>query len=161
MAKFDYAQAAKTALRLIAKFGQTMNMHAVASSYDAPTGVRSDVVLSTNVVTAVVLPSSTQETFATDDSFAEDLRLGRLRFLTIAARGLTFAPEPGKYLEFEGGFWEIHGVTPLSPAGVPVIYNVVCRISNLDALVPDFPFGVEFEAGVFEEYESGVTVEFE
>ena len=54
--------------------------------------------------------------------------MGKARVFLIAANGLTFNPEPGDSIVFDGKLWEIGtgdgkgGVMPLNPAGTNVLF---------------------------------------
>tara|TARA_R110000803_G_scaffold19510_9_gene51002 strand:+ start:88 stop:570 length:483 start_codon:yes stop_codon:yes gene_type:complete len=130
MGKFDYQNAAKTALRLIDQFGQSIQIVRVSGDYDPVTGTATNETLQVTTAVVVSLPASGGTVQAFDNKFKEDLKKGKIRFFYIAAKGLGFEPEAGDLLLFEGGVWDIGGGTPLNPAGVPVLFAVGCRSSG-------------------------------
>ncbi len=133
MASFDYNATQDTAKRLIDRFGTRNPIVRVNSSYDAVTGqnVITDYYLTTASV--VTLPSAKGVT-AFDDRFREDVKRGKIRFFYVAAKDLSFKPQAGDKIFFEGDSWEIGGATPLNPAGVHIMSTIGCRLGDKNHL---------------------------
>tara|TARA_R110002020_G_scaffold472424_2_gene700441 strand:- start:1791 stop:2219 length:429 start_codon:yes stop_codon:yes gene_type:complete len=133
---FNYTQAAATARRLIANFGFIGEIRAYNGAIDPIAGtVPKDY--SKSPATMVTVPS-VDSLIRFDDAFKEALAKGKARVFLIAANGLTFTPEPGNCVLFEGKLWEMGdgagngGVMPLNPAGTPVMFVCGCTAGGRD-----------------------------
>ncbi len=132
MATFNYIGAQNTALGLIQKFGQSITIYRTSSDYDPVTGEVTNSIYSSTPADVVTLPASKGTITGFDNKFVEDLIRGKGRFFYVAATGLTFDPEPGDILAFEGKTWDIAGTTPLNPAGTPVYFTIGCKSSAVE-----------------------------
>lgn len=135
MSNFDYINAQNLALRLISQFGQSTKIVRVdRSDYDPVTGETNSSKVFVTDATVVSLPSGSLNSVSNfDNKYKEDLKAGKIRFFYLAHKGLTFSPQQGDYLIFEGRVWDLAGATPLNPAGVPVLYTIGCRVGNLSS----------------------------
>lgn len=127
---FDYVRSQNTALRLIARFGQSMPLVRLSSEYDPVTGEQSQTDAQVQAATVVTIPASADTVRQFDNRFKEEFKTGKIRFFYIAAKGLTFEPDAGDMFIYEGKLWDIEGVTPLNPAGVPVLYTMRGMVSG-------------------------------
>lgn len=129
---FNYTKAAATAARLIANFGTTGEIRRfLDAGFDPITGTDAAVTYNSTPATLVTVPS-VDSLIRFDDQFVAALAVGKARVFLIAANGLTFNPEPGDSIVFEGTLWEIGtgdgkgGVMPLNPAGTNVMFICGC-----------------------------------
>lgn len=129
----NYPAAASTALRMIADAGFSTRVARVESSYDPVTSTNTITLVRSQSVTVVCLPGN-RGSKAFDNKYADELIKGKLRFFYVAAKGLTYQPEQGDLIEHEGKVWELLGSTPLNPAGVPILYTISAKPSNLKEL---------------------------
>lgn len=127
---FDYATAAQDALADILGAGTTLTMtrKTAGGTFNPATGAISGATTATQSIAAVVLPAKGGVT-SFDDSMKEAFIRGRLRYVLAAAlkpdgTALDFTPRPGDLLTLGGNDWEVYGVSPLSPGGDPVIYQI-------------------------------------
>lgn len=122
-----YTQSAATALSLIKRFGQVLPIKRVTNTPDPVTGDATAVNVTGNL-TAVVLPAKASSLNAVagelDNAIVEALTKGKVRFILAAAANATFAPDADDVLTFEGASWRVLGSTPLSPAGIPLVYKI-------------------------------------
>ncbi len=130
MARFDYSGFENTALDLITKFGQPLTLYRETSGdYDPTLGDTA-----TKTVTSTTCEGVAKQGFKGplnfDDDFKEDLVKGDARLFIIAAKGMTFIPAAGDILDYEGSTWDVHGITPVNPAGTPLAYHLGCRNSG-------------------------------
>ena len=147
MAGFNYSKAQQTALGLITKFGTDTTIAETSETYDPVEGATSAGTVTKQTATVVSLSASEGIAYF-GDRFREELLTGSVRFFYIAAVGLDFAPEPGQLILWEGKLWDISGTNPLSPSGIPVIYNLGCTLSQKDPSILDdisaFPYILPF-----------------
>lgn len=127
MASFNYQNAQNTAQRLIKQFGVATKLARVSGSYDPVTGATSSESTQTTDATVVSLPTTNSLGLKGDDKFMEDLKRGKVRGFYVAAKDLTFEPQSGDFLLFQGAILDIAAVTPLNPAGTPVLFSIGCR----------------------------------
>lgn len=129
-----YEKAAATVLRLITAKGASAEIRRIANSYNEVTGAVTPATKQTGTLRAIVLPiSSTPKGVFTeaDNKLLEDLITGKLRFMLTAAKGLTFEPQASDVVIFGGETFTVRGSTPLSPAGVPLLYKIALEIAPL------------------------------
>lgn len=117
---FDYAKAAGTAQRLLAKFGQTVTLtRAVAGTYDPVTGEETGSGSQTQTAWAVLL------SYRADDGFVDAgmVAIGDKKII-IEAKGLAWAPDALTTLtDSTGRVWQLEKVRELAPAGPVVLYQ--------------------------------------
>jgi hypothetical protein len=130
MAKFDYIGAQKDALELINDFGTSTQIARVSSAYDPIEGSESAEVVTKTDAEVVALPGGSSIT-SFDEKYQAELVKGKARFFYIAALGLTFPPETGDIILWNGLVYDIVGSNPLNPSEtVPVMYNAGCVLSS-------------------------------
>ena len=127
---FDYPKTARTALRLITKFGQTGSLvRTTGGSYDAATGTttgESERIESIKYAEVPKLQDISNAGYL--NQYQEDIVKGKVRFMLIAAQGVSSQPEAGDILRDSSRIdWEFLGCTPLSPAGIDIIYKAGIR----------------------------------
>ena len=122
---FDYDKSAATALRLIRNFGTTLTLTRNTVTPNGPAGTVSTVT-TTGSLDAVVLTASKGTVEAFDDRLREDMIQGKIRFVIAAASTATIVPQANDIVAIGSDNWRILGMTPLSPAGTPVIYKFGC-----------------------------------
>lgn len=137
MAGFDYAKAARTAERLIGRFGRpqgvTLKRMVPGSGPDWNPGPPSWI---TYTCTAVILQASK----GTIEAFDNRLERGslideKLRYVVMSPQMVRTSatgpdhiePKSTDILEFDGSTWTVLGCTPLNPAGTPVYYPMGVR----------------------------------
>ncbi len=130
MAKFNYKGAEKTAARIIAQFGETVNMLRYTTTYDPIAGAASNEKSQVAAVKLVSIPATNDTIQSFDNDTAQDFVQGKLRFFLIAAQDIGFTPLSGDYIGFEDALWEVSGATPINPAGIALLYRVGVRLSN-------------------------------
>ena len=135
MAK-DYSPNIATALRLIGNFGASATIERTVADYAPASGEYSNATTSTTPATVVNLPASSGTVQAFDNRFREDVKKGKIRFFYLAASGLTFEPAPGDILIYQGDRLDIAGLTPLNPAGAPILYTLGAKVSSGGASSP-------------------------
>jgi len=131
MATF-YEDAAQTALALLTEFGASYSIRRLGNDYDPTTGDASAIAKVEGTIKALVLPvASTAKSVFTeaDNRQTEALRTGKARFILAAAKGAPFEPEPNDLIELEGNRYTVLGCSPLSPAGVPLLYKIAAEAS--------------------------------
>jgi hypothetical protein len=114
---FDYTATAATASRLLQRFGAAATLKRVSgTAYDPATG--------TNDPTYTDLPT-TAAVFAYDQKYIDGtlIRQGDQRAYCSPA----VAPTQGDRLAGGGATVEVVAVKPVSPAGVPVLYEAQLR----------------------------------
>ena len=131
MARFDYSGFEATALNLITQFGQSLTIYQENSTgYDPLTGSTTGGTITSTTCEGLTLPASKGTVQGFDDKFKEELVRGNARFFMLAASGMSFQPDAGNLLLFEDEVWDVSGVTPVNPAGVPLVYRVGVRRSG-------------------------------
>lgn len=119
MPTFDYSRMLATASKLLAKFGTSMTFtRHEAGTYDDETGTVTETTTD-YVVTGVV-----QALGNAADATAEDLVMAKTRLVLLDAGGnLTYDPEPGDTVDFDGYTWTVRGCTPIAPGGTRLLYK--------------------------------------
>jgi hypothetical protein len=120
---FNYSKSAETALSLIKQFGKS---YPIKRSIKTPDGITGAVtsVDTTGAIDAVILPVNTSKEKFDNQELTEAVAKGKARFLLVAASGAPFQPDAGDEVTIDSELWRCAGCTALSPAGVPVIYNI-------------------------------------
>jgi hypothetical protein len=117
MTSFNYAATAATATRLLTRFGAPATIkREVAGTYDPATG--------TATVTETVF-QTIAAVFAYDQKYINGTLI--LSGDQIAYLIPTVAPKQGDRLVWQGIIYTVVFVKPVSPAGVPVIYEAQIR----------------------------------
>ena len=119
-----YTGLAATALRLITDKGQALTLKKPDSgTFDPALGkYTADTTGESVTVQAVILPMTKLE----DNKYLGDLVAGKLRKILIAASGVD-EPIAGDHILEGTNVWEIFGCTPVSPAGIPLLYKAKAR----------------------------------
>lgn len=114
---FDYAATAATATRLLQRFGASATLKRVTTGvYDPVTGTTTDTTTELATTAAV---------FAYDQKYIDGtliLQGDQRAYMTPAVM-----PKQGDLLAWQGRDWSIVAVKPISPAGVPVVYEAQLR----------------------------------
>lgn len=117
MTAFDYANTAATATRLLQRFGASATIkRTTTGEYDPETG--------TTPVTVTEL-ATTAAVFAYDQKYIDGtlvLQGDQRAYLAPAQQ-----PKQGDRLTWQGKDFEMVAVKPVSPAGVPVLYEAQLR----------------------------------
>lgn len=117
MTSFQYAATAATATRLLQRFGASATIkRQTTGTYDPSTG--------TTPVTVTEL-ATTAAVFAYDQKYIDGtliLQGDQRAYMTPAVM-----PKQGDLLAWHGRDWSIVAVKPISPAGVPVVYEAQLR----------------------------------
>lgn len=109
-------------------------MRRISKNFDP---VASDTSAATKVeqtLQSVIVPFNISDKASMDNRLRESLTKGRLRKIIGAASGLTFAPEPSDIIDIDSSQWTIQGVTPVNPAGVPLVYFLIAEQTQLSAV---------------------------
>jgi hypothetical protein len=116
----NYTKIADNVDKQFAKAGRTIIVSRETSDVDIAGKVATTV--ETCEAVAVVLPLSKwwYDNFVDDGAFAR--KVGRL--LKVAASGMTFEPRAFDKVTFDGATWIVLGCTVISPAGIPLVYNI-------------------------------------
>ena len=121
----DYNKLAANALKMIAKAGKEYDISRPNSAVDEITGIPTDSAPTTGKLVAIILPHRKAPVFAImDNRFLEGTLTGRFRFVLAAAKDAPFLPQPMDILTIDGDAWEVVGCSPLSPAGIPLLYTI-------------------------------------
>ena len=125
MTTFNYTPMAAMADRLIARFGRSLTFTRITVTSNGVAGTVTEAAPETSTGYAMILPS-TEGKMQSFDSRLEDGSLAgrRMRFLRVAALGMTFEPKPLDVVSFDGSTWQVLGCTPVNPAGTPLVYGV-------------------------------------
>jgi hypothetical protein len=117
---FDYAGLALTAEEIIAEFGAAAVLSRTTSGgYDPETGISAPEATTLQNVTAVCIDY--------DAKFIDGtLILRGDKQVFISANGVT-VPAAGDRFAWQGGEYSVIAVTPLSPAGVVLLYELQVR----------------------------------
>tara|TARA_R110000822_G_scaffold11698_10_gene42484 strand:- start:89 stop:481 length:393 start_codon:yes stop_codon:yes gene_type:complete len=129
MPKFDYADAANTALELIAEFGGTGKLVQYdGQSVDPITSVVIPGTLVQTDITLVFLPATNGTILGFEERLKQDFVSGKAKFVIVSAKGVPLPRIGDKLIADESGItYSVAGATPLDPAGTPVIYNIGLR----------------------------------
>ncbi len=124
MADF-YTGLANTALKLIKEKGQVVTLSIVSKDFDPVTGSATNQATVAQTGNAVIFPYDRRNTLATD--FDASLVKGALIEAICEAVNFTTEPDPSTILTDAAGIkHQVMGVSVLSPAGIPVIYTLIC-----------------------------------
>lgn len=121
-----YDNMAEVALAKITQFGREITITRFGSSNSDPAaGTVDKPVEATGTLKALVLPASK----GTVEAFDNRLQGGslideKLRYILAAAKGAPFEPRSLDEVSFDGIKWQVLGCTPLSPAGMPLLYKM-------------------------------------
>jgi len=122
---FSYAPLANMASTLITRFGRAVTFTRTGKTAAGVDGTVTEGTPSTSTGYAVILPSSSGSGAAFDNRLEDgSLAHRRLRFLQVAAQGMSFEPKALDAVTFDGSTWEVVGCTPVNPAGTPLVYGV-------------------------------------
>jgi hypothetical protein len=128
----DYASIAENALDAIADAGTTGVLARFVKTFDPVLSTVSARSVVKTDIDMVVLPVSKSDNLDTqDERFLQDLHLGKLRKFLVASTGIGFVPLPKDVVLYANLFWEVMGVTTLSPAGTDVIHTLLVRKSMI------------------------------
>jgi len=131
----DYTDDINSAYDDILDAGTSATISRVSSTYNEVEETEVITAIKTDATAVVSFPASSQMLAPYENDFIQDYRKGKNRFFYVAAKGLTFEPEPGDLLYFNSKVWEIAGATPLNPNGVqPILYAMGVKPSNLSSL---------------------------
>lgn len=118
-----YNSLAETALRLIEQFGRDdlSFVRGSGATVDPVTDEETAGTTLTQPIKCIVLPFTPSK----DNTFNEGTLVeSRYRTVKFAAQGLdVFEPNEGDTIQFENATWTVRGVTPVSPAGIPLVYT--------------------------------------
>ncbi len=123
MASFNYNKTAETARRLIVKFGQQVTLTRKTNTVTGSDGSVTQTT-TTEPLDLVTVPASKGTVEAFDDRLKQDLVKGKIRFAIVAAKTASFRPLADDLIPLDGSTFRVLGMTPLSPAGVDVIYKI-------------------------------------
>lgn len=123
-----YERMQATALRLIAKYGRTVQFtRNEDGEYNPGNGTVGEDDQPEDA-TVVVLPASGGTVEAFDIKFDSGTLIeSNIRALVIAAKDLPWMPKPGDKAAFDGDTWTFIGCTPINPAGTPIVYKASVR----------------------------------
>lgn len=114
---FDYTKTAATATRLLLRFGSAATLkREVAGTYDPATG--------TTPVTETSL-ATTAAVFAYDAKYIDGTLILQGDQRAYMDPGVT--PKQGDKLTWQGADYTLIAVKPVSPAGVPALYEAQIR----------------------------------
>jgi hypothetical protein len=120
--QFDYAKSAATADRLLKKFGQTGAIRRTsASGGDNPWDPESPTTID-HPCTLAILPINLQD--AGKDVGGTLIKASDKRIL-VSVEGLTITPTTTDHVVTAAGVYIIVKNSTLSPAGIPVIHDIV------------------------------------
>lgn len=117
MPTFDYPATAATATRLLERFGAAATVRRVSgSAYDPDTGT---------TVPTYTDHATTAAVFAYDQKYIDGTLI--LQGDQLAYCAPAVAPAQGDKFTWQGADLTVVAVKPVSPAGVPVLYEVQIR----------------------------------
>lgn len=121
-----YDNMAGVALAKITQFGRDITItRRVVTASDPAAGTVSQSIESIGTLKVLILPASKGTVEAFDNRLEGGTLIDeRLRFIIAAAKGASFEPKSLDEVQFDGGKWLVLGCTPLSPAGVPLLYKM-------------------------------------
>ena len=124
-----YAEMQDVVLEQIEQFGQILDLTRMTTgTVDPVTDTETGGGPETQPIKCLVLPASKGTIEAFDNRVVSDTLIEtNLRALKIVAKGLLWAPSPGNTVMFEGSVWSVLGVTPISPAGIPLLYTATVQ----------------------------------
>lgn len=114
---FNYHATAATAARLLQRFGASATLkRTTTGAYDPSLGY-APVTVTSHVTTAAV--------FAYPQGYIDGTNI--LHGDQQAFMAPAVAPKQGDKLTWQGRDWDVIAVKPVSPAGVPVVYEAQVR----------------------------------
>lgn len=122
MATFDYSVPQNEADRLLADAGIPVSVVKMAKEHDLVSGADDLAVTQSSDANGVILPASESIRQKFQIDFVEELVKSSTEFLLISAKNLAQKFGPGDYLLKTGAYFEILGATPLSPAGIDILF---------------------------------------
>ncbi len=120
--QFDYAKSAATADRLLKKFGQAGAIRRASSSGGGNPWDPEGPTTVDHPCTLAVLPINLQD--AGKDVGGTLIKASDKRIL-VSVKGLTITPTTTDYVVTADGVYTIVKNSTLSPAGIPVIHDIV------------------------------------
>lgn len=125
----DYASIAKDAADALAEVGVVVTIARDTRTTDPVTGAVSGPAPTTGTFTVVNPPAFTGTTKPFDNQYMGDgaLITDDMRFLVVAAHNAPFEPAAGDVVTMGGRDHKVLGVTPVSPAGTPLVYRLGMR----------------------------------
>lgn len=119
-----YGEMATLASDLIGQFGREMTFTRTPKTANGAIGSATSGTATTTKGKVVVLPAS-KGTIEAFDNRTEDGSLAgqELRYLKIAALGMSFVPRKLDTVYFDSATWQVLGCTPVNPAGTPIVYG--------------------------------------
>jgi hypothetical protein len=132
-----YSGLAKTAESLLASKGQTVvHERQTGGTFDPEAGEETGGSTEQQSIKAAILTARGGKIQALDEAFGgttqtqESYRYALLSALKVDGTALDFEPDPDhKIIEASGKEWYLTGVTPINPAGTPVLYKCALRVS--------------------------------
>lgn len=119
---------AEVALVQITKRGRLLAIRRYGTQISNPvTGEVVREVVADGELMGVVLPAnSSTVALAERDNDLQGATLieERTRYILAAAKGAPFEPASLDEVAFDGATWQVMGCTPLSPAGIPLVYKM-------------------------------------
>lgn len=120
MTQYDYAKAAATAARLLARYGQPITVtEALPGTYDPDTGT------TTPGGAQIWAPNAVKLDYESKEIDGTNILVSDQRVLMQALTGLN--PKPDAKLTIGGEVWRVVVAKPLAPAGVVVLLDVQVR----------------------------------
>ena len=116
--KFNYARTAKTADRLLKRFGATTLIKKTTNTYDPTTGTASGTSIQFSVTAAV---------FDYEQKFIDGTLIREGDKQAYVSALVLSVPSVGDVMEWLGKDCAIVFVTPLNPAGTNVLYTLRIR----------------------------------
>lgn len=119
-----YADMAKLANDMIGQYGREMTFTRTPKTANGPIGSATPLDPLVTKGKVIVLPASKGTIEAFDNRSEDGSLAGReLRYLKIAALGMSFVPRKLDTVSFDGATWQVLGCTPVNPAGTPIVYG--------------------------------------
>lgn len=121
----SYEKTAQTALKLLKKNGRSILLRRPDRTVDNVSGISTEGPATEGLLWVVILPASKGTVEAFDNRVEQsDLSSAKLRYIIAAADGAPFEPKSNDEVVFDGSVWTVLGATPLSPAGIPLLYKL-------------------------------------
>ena len=122
MATIDYSKNQATAKRMLAKYGQTMQVVTYTRDHDPVEGVNTLTVTGTATVSGVDLPASESLRQLFQSVYNEELVIKNVQYLIISADTVEFEIKTGDIIFINGEYFDIRGATVLKPANTAILY---------------------------------------
>lgn len=129
----DYTEEVNTAYADILEAGLLSEIRKLDPSGYDPVEGSTLATFSTSPAAIVSIPSGA---FKFDQAFMNGLAQGQTKVFLVAAKGLTFNPEPGCFVLFDGALWEVGagdgkgGALPLNLSGQNIMFTLGCYKSG-------------------------------